>query len=78
MPKEIFPSSFLCDCGYQCDFFENTVREIKRLSMKRRQRLGAGDDRHTVVFEGGKMVDIICPNRDANTGHADNGKKNGP
>jgi hypothetical protein len=25
MPKEIFPSSFECDCGHQSDFFENTV-----------------------------------------------------
>ncbi len=28
MPKEIFPSSFECDCGYQSHFFENTTKEM--------------------------------------------------
>ena len=27
MPKEIYPSSYLCDCGHQSDFFENTIKE---------------------------------------------------
>jgi len=73
MPKEIFPSSYLCDCGYQCDFFEKPVLEIKRLSMRRRQRLLADDDQHRVVFEGGKMVDIICPNQNKKTENAASG-----
>ena len=36
MPKEIFPSSFECDCGHQSDFFENTVREMKAMSQKKK------------------------------------------
>jgi hypothetical protein len=63
MPKEIFPSSYLCDCGYQCDFLENTVREIKQLSMRRRQCLGTDDNQHVVVFEYGRIVDVICPHQ---------------
>jgi len=63
MAKEIFPSSYLCDCGYRCDFFENTVREIKQLSMRRRQRIGADDNQHEVVFERERMVNVICPHQ---------------
>jgi hypothetical protein len=35
MPKEIFPSSYECDCGHQSHFFESTVRAMKALSRKR-------------------------------------------
>ena len=31
VPKEIFPSSYECDCGYVAHFFENTVKEVKKL-----------------------------------------------
>jgi hypothetical protein len=34
MPKEIFPSSYECDCGHRLDFCENTIREIKAMSRK--------------------------------------------
>ena len=65
VPKEIFPSSYLCDCGHQLDFSENTVSELKHKSIKKRQWLiETGHDRskeHIVVFEGGKMVDVLCP-----------------
>ncbi len=61
MPKEIYPSAYLCDCGFVCDFFENTVREIKKASNKRRQYLIADDGMHEVVFCEGGMVDVICP-----------------
>ena len=40
MPKEIFPSSYECDCGHQSHFFENTIREIKAMSRKKKVRLG--------------------------------------
>ena len=51
MAKEIFPSSYQCDCGHQSDFFENTVRELKQKSMKRRIYLVDGEnDEHTIVF----------------------------
>ncbi|TFG42942.1 MAG: hypothetical protein E4H48_03425 [Syntrophobacterales bacterium] len=61
MPTEIFPSSYRCDCGYQSDHFENTIRELKRLSMRRPQRLGADDGEHSVVFRGGEMTAMRCP-----------------
>jgi hypothetical protein len=35
MPKEIYPSSYECDCGHQSHFFENTIREIKAMSRKK-------------------------------------------
>ena len=39
MPKEIFPSSYECDCGHQSHFFENTIREMKAMSRKKKVRL---------------------------------------
>lgn len=63
MAREIFPSSYRCDCGHRCDFFENTVRQAKQKSMQRRVRLSdAEPDPHTIVFDKGKMVEIECPN----------------
>jgi len=65
MPKEIFFSSFLCDCGHQIDFSETTVGELKQMSKRKRQWLiETCDDpaeEHVIVFDGGKMVDILCP-----------------
>ena len=63
MPREIYPSSFECDCGHPSDFSENTVREMKRMSQRKEVRLAddSGPDNHTIVFRGGKMVDILCP-----------------
>ena len=62
MPEEIFPSSYLCDCGHQSHFFENTIREIKAMSHNKVVRLGDSEpDEHTIVFHKGEMVDIICP-----------------
>ena len=66
MPKEVFPSSFLCDCGHQSNFFESTIREIKAMSHKKKVRLGdSGSPEHTIIFYKGEMVDIICPHRRA-------------
>ena len=61
MPKEIFPSSYECDCGNQSHFSENTIREIKAMSHKKKVYLA--DDEHTIVFYRGKMIDIICPKK---------------
>jgi hypothetical protein len=65
MPKEIFFSSYLCDCGHQIDFSENTVGEAKQKSKRKRQWLmetcNNPAEEHVVVFDGGKMVDILCP-----------------
>src|SRR5437867_4101195 len=62
MPKEIFPSSFACDCGHQSDFFENTVREMKAMSQKKKVYLAdSAPEEHTIVFYRGKLVEIQCP-----------------
>jgi hypothetical protein len=62
MPKEIFPSSFECDCGHQSDFFENTVREMKAMSQRKKVYLvDSAPEEHTIVFYRGKLVEIQCP-----------------
>src|SRR2546428_7968341 len=62
MPKEIFPSSFECDCGHQSDFSERTVRELKAMSQKKKVHLAdSAPEEHTIVFYRGKMVEIQCP-----------------
>ena len=62
MPKEIFPSSFECDCGHQSDFSENTVRDMKAMSQKKKVYLAdSAPEEHTIVFYRGKMVAIQCP-----------------
>lgn len=60
MPREIYPSSYVCDCGSQVDFLERTIREMKEMS--RRKRVGIeGDGGHAVVFHHGQMVAMRCP-----------------
>src|SRR5438132_4001870 len=62
MPKEIFPSSFECDCGHQSDLSENTVKEMKAMSQKKKVYLAdAAPEEHTIVFYRGKLVEIQCP-----------------
>ena len=62
MPKEIFPSSFECDCGHQSDFSEQTVRELKTMSQKKKVYLAdSAPEEHTIVFHRGKLVEIQCP-----------------
>lgn len=66
MPKEIFPSSFECDCGYQAHFFESTVEEMKAMSLRSNKKVYLGDSapgHHTIVFYQGKMVEILCPGK---------------
>lgn len=66
MPKEILFSSYLCDCGREIDFSENTVAEVKQKSKRKRQWLietcNDPAEEHVIVFDGGKMVDILCSN----------------
>ena len=62
MPREIFPSSYECDCGHMSHFCENTISEMKLDSMK--GRVGIGDSEkaeHIVFFHHGEMVAIQCP-----------------
>lgn len=71
MPKEIFPSSYECDCGHQSHFSENTIRGIKAMSRKKKVRLlDSATDEHIIVFYKGEMIDIICPNKPARSGEA--------
>ena len=62
MPKEIDFSSYECDCGHQSHFFANTIKEAKAMSQRHTVRLGDSEaDEHTIVFQHGKMVEILCP-----------------
>ncbi len=61
MPKEIYPSSYVCDCGAESDHFENTIRDLKQLSLKRRQVLVADDGKHRIIFDGGELIAMWCP-----------------
>jgi len=63
MPKELFPSSYECDCGHISHFFENTIRECKKESHRKEISLGDSslENEHIIVFYQGEMIDIICP-----------------
>ncbi len=64
MPKELGFSSYECDCGHQSHFSENTIREMKAKSMKQKVLLGDSErDEHTIVFEAGRMVAVLCPKK---------------
>lgn len=64
MPKELFPSSYECDCGHESHFFENTIKAMKAMSQEKKVYLAdSGLEEHTIVFHKGQMVDIICPKR---------------
>ena len=61
MPKEIYPSSYVCDCGQESHHFENTIRELKEDSYRRRQTLIADDGKHKIIFKDGRMLAMYCP-----------------
>lgn len=61
MPKEIYPSSYVCDCGAESDHFENTIREMKQMSHRKRQELVADDGEHEIIFADGEFVAMWCP-----------------
>ena len=68
MPKELFPSSYECDCGHVSHFCENTIRECKRKSHRKTLHLADSESKgeeHVIVFYQGEMVDIICPKQSA-------------
>ncbi len=68
MPREIFPSSYECDCGHVSDFSENTVREMKTMSHRKKVCLVDSEpDQHAVVFDNGEMIDVICPYKAPNS-----------
>ena len=53
------PSSYRCDCGYECHFFENTIREMCKISLRRTQFLV--EDGHRIEFTAGEAVAVHCP-----------------
>jgi hypothetical protein len=62
MAVHIFPSSYRCDCGHESHFSERTVREMRLMSQRRRQLLTDSEiDKHSIEFEGGQAVAVICP-----------------
>jgi hypothetical protein len=60
-PRELHPSSYLCDCGYQGDHSENTIRELKEKSFRHTQVLISEDGQHEIVFKDGEVVSMYCP-----------------
>jgi hypothetical protein len=61
MAREIDISSYRCDCGHEAHFFENSILEMKRMSLKKKVRLQ--EDGHAIVFDKGKAIEMICPQR---------------
>ncbi len=60
MAKLIIPSSFECDCGHELHFGENTIREMKKMSKRKKVTLGDGS-KHNVLFYQEAAVYVICP-----------------
>ena len=67
MPKEILPATYHCDCGFVAQFTETEVTEVKArsLGLAKKQWLTSGDGfaKHLVMFEAGKWLTILCPNK---------------
>src|SRR5262249_39791335 len=62
MPKEIYPSSYKCDCGHRSEFSDGTVNEAKEMSLRRPVLLAdSAKEEHVILFRGGEMADILCP-----------------
>ena len=58
MAIELYPSSFRCDCGHESHFFENTIRDMKKISKRKREILGDGENNeHKIVFFQGKAIE---------------------
>lgn len=59
---EIYPSSYECECGHLSHFFENTINEMKRMSLKKKVSLVDSErEEHTIVFQKGKAIEMLCP-----------------
>ncbi len=61
MPKEIYPSSYIRDCGMESHHSENTIQELKEKSRRKPQILIGDDGEHEIKFERGEMVAMYCP-----------------
>ena len=54
MALKLMPSSFRCDCGHESDFFENSIREMEKLSKRKKVRLGDGlKEEHIIILAHG-------------------------
>lgn len=72
---EIYPSSYRCECGHLSHFFENTINEMKKMSLKKKVRLGDSErEGHTIVFHNGEAIEVLCPREDKASGHVDDGQ----
>ena len=45
--------------GYQCDFFERTIRAMSKIGQRKTQYLV--DDGHHIKFTAGQAVAVHCP-----------------
>lgn len=54
MAKEVDFGVLRCNCGYEGNFFERTIREMKKISRNSKQTLS--DDSHAFIFERGKLT----------------------
>lgn len=62
MPKELYPSSYECDCGHVSHFSESTINAMKQMSLKKKVCLADSDNpSHCIYFFNGEMVEIKCP-----------------
>ena len=62
MAVHLYPSSYRCDCGHESHFSEGTVREMERKSQGKPQLLGdSTGDEHSIEFDCGRAVSVICP-----------------
>jgi len=61
MANEIGCCCYECDCGHQLNFCENSIREMKAKSFRKRVGIGEGSDRHTAIFHKGEFVAVFCP-----------------
>ena len=59
MAKYIYPSSFECDCKFSAHFFENSIKEMKRMSTKK--EITVGEEDHKIIFYKGNAIKMICP-----------------
>lgn len=59
--REIFPSSYVCTCGVESHHCENTIREMKQMSLKKRAVLVADDGEHEIIFHQEEFVAMWCP-----------------
>jgi hypothetical protein len=63
MPREILPPISVTVVT-NLTFFENTIREVKATSFKKRIYLSDSEpEEHTSVFYRGEMVEILCPRK---------------